>query len=334
LRNSGEFLVKNESTNFSVVVPVYNEVGVLPELYRRLTTVMLGMGEPYEIMFVDDGSTDDSIQIIRDLNSKDPAIKCLSLSRNFGHQTAISAGMAHASGKAIIVMDGDLQDPPEVIPQLVEKWKGGYDVVYAVRKKRKENLLMRTAYAAFYRVLKYLSDIEVPLDSGDFAVMDRKVVNLLASMRERNRFVRGLRSWVGFKQIGIPYEREKRYSGRPKYDVSRLVRLALDGFVTFSRKPLQLASILGLAFSGVAFTLGFYFVILKLTIGIPVPGWTSLVVIILFLGGIQLFAIGVVGEYISRIYDEVRQRPLCVVSDYIGIKPPQESGGLSKGSSA
>ncbi len=302
----------------SVVLPVFNEAENLPALYRRLTTVLEAESLPYELVFVDDGSSDGSTEFLRALTADDARVRVVELARNFGHQVAITAGLDYARGDAVIVMDADLQDPPEVLPQFIAEWRAGNDVVYAIREQRKENWLKRLAYTAFYRMLRRVANVDIPLDAGDFCIMDRRVVNLLRSMPERNRFVRGIRSWVGLRQKGLRYERQARYAGRPKYTFGRLMLLALDGFISFSHTPLRIASLLGVGISLMSFVLaGFYF-IKKLTLGLNPPGFATLVVAIFFLAGIQLITIGVMGEYIGRIFDEVKQRPLYVVRQVTG----------------
>ncbi len=303
---------------FSIVLPVYEEADNLTPLYERLTGVMEVVGEPFEIVFVDDGSQDQSPRLMEALIEKDPRVKLVALARNFGHQVAISAGMDHARGEAVIIMDADLQDPPEVIPDFIAKWREGYEVVYAIRAKRKEGVLKRAAYAAFYRILHSISNIEIPLDAGDFCLMDRKVVNVLANMPERNRFVRGIRSWVGLRQIGLSYERDTRYAGLPKYTFNRLMYLALDGLVSFSYIPLRIITILGFTVSLVSILLALFYTIKKLTSGLSPPGFATLVVSIFFLAGIQLVTIGVIGEYVGRIFEEVKRRPLYVVRQVKG----------------
>lgn len=303
---------------YSIVIPVYNEEENLLELYHRLKKVLVNLDELYEIIFVNDGSMDRTRDIIYELRNSDPNIKLISFSRNFGHQTSVSAGLDFASGHATIMMDGDLQDPPEIIPRLIEKWQEGYKVVYALRKKRKEGLFKRFAYSTFYRLLKKISYIDIPLDSGDFSLIDRKVVDLLIKMPERNKFIRGLRAWVGFQQIGIEYERDKRYAGEPKYSLNKLLNLALDGLISFSYAPLKLATSFGFVVSGFAFFGAIFTFIQRITIG-TIPGFATTVISILFLGGIQLMTIGILGEYIGRIYDEVKQRPLYIVEEIIGF---------------
>ena len=243
----------------------------------------------------------------------DAHVTVVELARNFGHQVAVSAGLDYARGQATIVIDGDLQDPPEVLPEFIAKWREGYDVVYAIREQRKEGWWKRAAYTTFYRLLRRVTNIEIPLDAGDFCIMDRRVVDLLVSMPERNRFVRGIRSWLGFRQIGLAYERHARNAGQPKYTFSRLLGLAFDGLISFSYTPLRLASLSGLGISLLSFLFAAFYTIKKITVGLYPPGFATIVVAIFFLTGIQLITIGVIGEYIGRIFDEVKQRPLYVV---------------------
>jgi dolichol-phosphate mannosyltransferase len=296
-----------------VVIPVYNEEENLSLLYSSLTTTLEKTGLDWEIVFVDDGSRDKSLEFLAGVAARDHRLVVIELARNFGQQVAITAGLDHARGRGVIVMDADLQDPPEALPAFIAKWQEGYDVVYAIREQRKEGRLKRAAYAAFYRLLHLVAKVDIPLDAGDFCLMDHKVVALLQSMPERNRFVRGIRSWVGLRQMGLPCERQARHAGRPKYTFGRLLLLALDGLISFSYTPLRVASLLGLSISLLSFLLaGFYF-IKKLTTGLSPPGFATLVVAIFFLAGIQLISIGVMGEYIGRIFDEVKQRPLYVL---------------------
>jgi dolichol-phosphate mannosyltransferase len=294
----------------SVVVPVFNEQDNLEALYTRLCAALQGI--EYEIVFVDDGSRDQSLAVLYRLAAGDPRLVVVELARNFGHQVAISAGLDFAAGQAVVIMDADLQDPPEVLPQFIAKWREGYDVVYAVREKRKEGRLKRAAYAVFYRLLKRVANIDIPLDAGDFCIMDRRVVDLLVGMPERNRFVRGIRSWVGLNQTGLSYERQARYAGKPKYTFSRLVYLALDGLISFSFVPLRAISVVGFAVSAITILLAIGYTIQKLTIGLSPPGFATTVVAIFFLAGVQLITIGVIGEYVGRIFEEVKHRPLYV----------------------
>ena len=299
----------------SVVIPIYNEQATLSELYRRLTHVLSeNLAElAYEIVFVNDGSTDGSIQILSELHADDPAVKVVNLSRNFGHQAALTAGLDYAKGDAVICMDGDVQDPPEIIPTLVARWRDGNDVVYAVRKLRKEGFIKRGCYAAFYRLLRRLSMVSIPLDAGDFALMDRRVVDCLKALPERSRFIRGLRTWVGFRQAGVEYEREKRFAGVPKYTWSKLVHLAVNGLLSFSALPLRMATAVGFMISFCSLLGIIVALYLKLFTDLAIPGWTATVIPILVLGGIQLLSIGILGEYIAQIFDEVKQRPLYIV---------------------
>ncbi len=306
-----------ELVRVSVVVPVYNEQENLPELERRLADALTPFD--YDVIFVDDGSRDASLGMLQEFHRTNPRMKALSFSRNFGHQVAISAGIDHAAGEAVILMDGDLQDPPEVLPRFIDKWREGFEVVYAVRRRRKESLPKRAAYAAFYRILRKVSYLNIPLDSGDFCLMDKKVVDILKALPERTRFVRGLRTWAGYRQTGLEYERDRRHAGKPKYTFAKLLKLAYDGIVAFSDVPLRVAIYLGLGSAAAAF-LGVLFVIYeKVTNNVPVVGWTSTIVILLFLGGLILTTLGIIGEYISRIYEEVKHRPLYVIRERIGL---------------
>jgi dolichol-phosphate mannosyltransferase len=318
-RVSGDPAEPLERVTLSVVVPVYNEEDTLGMLVERLTRALGSIGEPWEVVFVNDGSVDRSGELLRSFHERDPRLKSVSLSRNFGHQVAISCGLDYASGKGVVVMDGDLQDPPEVLPGLVARWREGWDVVYAVRQKRKENVFMRSAYKIFYWLLKKVSYLDIPLDSGDFSLIDRRVVDLLKRMPERNRFVRGLRTWVGLRQTGFEYTRAARYAGESKYSFAKLLRLAFDGLVSYSYAPLRLLSNLGMIVSFVALAYMSYLLIARLFGDRTIQGWTSTVVIVLFLGGIQLLALGIIGEYIGRIFDEVKQRPHYVVAEVLGL---------------
>jgi len=297
----------------SVVIPVFNEEENVTVLHSRLTTVLEETHIDYEIIFVDDGSNDDSLNQLQNLSVKDKRVSVVELARNFGHQTAITAGLDYAQGKAVIVIDGDLQDPPEALPQFIAKWRQGYDVVYGIRERRKENWLKRIAYAGFYRLLRRVSNIEIPLDSGDFCIMDRRVVDLLRGMPERNRFIRGIRSWVGLNQVGLPIERHARIAGKPKYTFRRLMLLALDGLVSFSYLPLRIITILGFSISLLSIFAAVFYAIKRLMTGLGPPGFATLVVAVFFLAGVQLITMGVIGEYVGRIFEEVKQRPLYIV---------------------
>jgi dolichol-phosphate mannosyltransferase len=307
-----------EQTVFSIVVPVFNEEEVLTELYKRITSVMDKLGEPYEIIFVNDGSNDGSLELMKTLHSQDNRVKIINFSRNFGHQIAITAGLDYASGEAVITIDADLQDPPEVIPSLIDKWKEGFDVAYGVREKRAGESFFKLATASiFYRFLGKVTDTDIPPDTGDFRLMSRKVVDSLKNIRERNRFVRGLVSWVGFPQIGVNYKREKRFAGCTKYPLRKMLKFAIDGISSFSFLPLRIASYGGFVISGVGLIYAIYVIFVKLFTTKMVPGWASLMVAILFLGGVQLIAIGIIGEYIARIGQETKQRPLYIIREII-----------------
>ncbi|AFZ52099.1 glycosyltransferase family 2 protein [Dactylococcopsis salina] len=306
----------------SLVIPIYNEQGILEILYERIKVASAGWNQDYEVIFIDDGSSDYSLEIIQKLNQKDDRVKAISFSRNFGHQTAVSAGLKYSTGEIIVVMDGDLQDPPEQIINFLEQWQQGYQVVYAIRKKRKEAWYKKLAYYSFYRLLNWMSSVKIPLDSGDFCLLDRTIVDHLNSLPERNRFVRGLRAWIGYKQIGIPYERNARLAGEAKYTFRKLIRLAFDGLINFSYRPLQVFTSLGIIVSLLSFLVAIYYLfawILDPTVREQLPGYTSIIIAILFLGGVQLISIGILGEYIGRIFDEVKARPLFIISQKIGI---------------
>ena len=308
----------------SVVIPVFNEEENLELLHRRLSKVLQSSCEDYEIILVDDGSRDNSLQVMRRLRESNPRVKLISFSRNFGHQMAITAGIDYASGSAVIVMDADLQDPPEVVPRLIEKWREGHDTVYAIRKSRKDPILKRTIAFVFYRLFRRMSEIDIPVDAGDFRLMSRRVVDILRTMPERNRYLRGLASWVGFSQASISYARDERYKGERKYTLWQSARLAFDGITAFSHFPLRLVVHLGVAVSLIGFLYIAITIILALVYGRVVPGWTTLMAAVIFLGGIQLMVVGVVGAYIGRIYIEVQQRPLYLIKQKIGFSEKGE----------
>jgi dolichol-phosphate mannosyltransferase len=298
----------------SLVVPLFNEQENVTELYRRVTQAMRRFGASYELILVNDGSRDATATLIDALQAADPRVVVVHLSRNFGHQAAISAGIDQARGNAVVLMDGDLQDPPEVLDQFLQAWREGHDVVYAVRTKRKESLVKRACYALFYRLLRSIGDLDLPLDSGDFCLMDRKVVNALRALPERMRFVRGLRAFVGFRQIGLRYERDGRHADEPKYTFRSLFRLAVDGLVSFSGFPLALITRLGLATLVLA---------LVLTVGVVTgfvgretgPGWAGLLLVVMYLGAVQLLSLGIVAEYLRRIFIETKGRPTYIVRE-------------------
>ncbi|KFZ43229.1 glycosyltransferase [Anoxybacillus flavithermus] len=310
---------------YSVVIPVYNEALVIRETYKRLKRVMEQTDGAYELLFVNDGSKDETLDMLKELAVRDDTVKYLDFSRNFGHQIAITAGMDYASGEAIVIIDADLQDPPELILEMIEKWKEGYDVVYAKRTKRKGETFFKKATAyAFYRLLQAATEIDIPLDTGDFRLIDRKVRDELVGMRERSRFVRGLVGWVGFKQTAIEYERDERFAGETKYPLKKMIRFSLDGITSFSYKPLKLASLLGFLLSFVSVVWMIAVLYLKLFTHSTVTGWSSLVMTVLFFNGVVLIMLGVIGEYIGRIYDEVKHRPLYILKESWGIRRGNE----------
>lgn len=306
--------------NLTIVIPVFNEEETLGQLRQRLVATCDGLDDvSWRVLYVNDGSRDRSLELLEEQHREDLRFSVLDLSRNFGHQAAVSAGLDHADGDAVVVMDGDLQDPPEVIARFLERWREGFEIVYAQRRKRKESFFKRVAYAGFYRLLRWMAKIDVPLDAGDFSLLDRRVVEVLRSMPETNRFIRGLRSWVGFRSVGVEYERDERFAGRSKYSLRGLVRLALSGFVGFSTFPLRLAVWLGFAAALVGFAVAAWATIARLS-GAPTPvGWASTVAVVLFVGGVQLLVLGVIGEYLGAVYDEVRRRPVYVVRRAVGV---------------
>ena len=304
-------------TAISVVLPVFNEEAGLPQLYRRVKDVLVAAGMTHEIIFVNDGSRDGSWVRILDLANADRNVKAVNLSRNFGHQMAITAGVDVSSGMTVVVMDSDLQDPPELIPTLYEKYREGFDVVYAQRRKRDgETWFKRVTATLFYRLIRRMTSIDIPVDTGDFRLMSRRVVDDLKRLQEKSRFVRGLVTWVGYNQTPVLYDRDRRYGGHSKYPITKMMKFALDGITGFSSQPLRLASHVGLLFAIASLGLMVGLLIFKVSGGYGlVPGWTSLAVAVLFLGGLQLLAIGILGEYIGRIYEEAKHRPLYLVRD-------------------
>ncbi len=305
---------------YSFVIPVFDEEETLPELHSRLAAVIDGLDGEAEILFVDDGSRDHSVELLLDLRRADPRVKVIRLARNFGHQVAISAGLDFALGDAVIVIDADLQDPPELVPELVARWREGYDVVFAVRRARDgEPWLKRTTANGFYRVLRRLAEVDMPLDTGDFRLVDRGALDAFRSMRERNRYVRGMFSWIGYRQTGVEYTRAERYAGRPKYSFRKSFRLAMNAIVSFSDAPLRLALVVGFVVSILAFLLGIATAAAKLAGAFVVPGWASILVAVSFLGGIQLIVLGMMGLYIGRMYEELKARPLYLVREAHGL---------------
>ncbi|MEM5948121.1 glycosyltransferase family 2 protein [Spirochaetia bacterium 38H-sp] len=309
----------------SIIIPVFNEEEVLNELYKRITTVMDSTKEDYELVFIDDGSSDNTYSMLKELHKKDRRCKIIHFSRNFGHQIAITAGMDYCKGDAIVIIDADLQDPPELIPEMLEKWKQGAQIVHAKRKKRKgESIFKKATAAIFYRTLKALTNVEIPVDVGDFRLMDKKVVQSLRSMRERNRFVRGLVSWTGYKQAEVTYIRDPRFAGTTKYPLKKMIRFALNGITSFSDKPLKIASLLGFLLSTAGFIYMLYVLYQKLFTTQVVQGWTTIVVLILVFNGFTLLSLGILGEYVGRIYEEIKQRPLYIIEESLGLEDSKE----------
>jgi dolichol-phosphate mannosyltransferase len=310
----------------SIVIPVHNEFECLPLLYERLVAAASTWKEDFECVLVDDGSWDRSLELMREIASKDERFKLLSFTRNFGHQSAVTAGLCYASGDIVGIMDADLQDPPEEIEAFVEKCREGYDVVYAVRTHRKEGLGKRLSYWLYYRFLKSLASVDIPLDSGDFCVMSRRVVDAMNELPERNRFVRGLRTWVGYHQAGLEYERGSRQAGRPKYTFGKLLNLALDGLVNFSFKPLRVLAIVGVLIGVLSFVAALLFFLQYVTDTTiwgynprNAPGWTSLILAIFFLSGTQLVGMGILGEYIGRLFEETKARPMYLIKEQVNF---------------
>lgn len=314
--------MRNPGTpTLSVVIPVFNERENLQALIARLRPIVdEAVAGSFEIIFVDDGSWDDSAVMLDAFHGYDRRIKVIHFSRNFGHQAALQAGLESARGDSVVLMDADLQDPPEILPKFIESWRNGFAVVYAVRRKRKEGILKRFSYAIFYRTMKAIAEIDVPLDSGDFCLLDRRVVDVLATMPERGRFLRGLRSWVGFRQKGVEYERAARSAGTTKYSLAKLVQLAFSGYVGFSSMPLRLASALGVMSAATGFCVAGWAILSKIR-GAPTPwGWASTTALMLIVGGVQLLVLGIMGEYLGRMFDEVRRRPAYVISSQVGFE--------------
>ncbi|WP_410513412.1 glycosyltransferase family 2 protein [Paenibacillus sp. BR2-3] len=306
---------------YSVIIPMFNEEEVVAHTYDRLKKVMDGCGEPYELLFVNDGSRDRTVEIMREISSRDENVKLIDFSRNFGHQVAITAGMDYSEGQAVVVIDADLQDPPEVILQMIAKWKEGYEVVYAKRLKRHgETLFKKVTAKLFYRLLSSMTSVDIPTDTGDFRLIDRKVCNVLRGLKEKNRYVRGLVSWVGFRQTAVEYVREERFAGETKYPLKKMIRFALDGITSFSHKPLKIASYIGFFLSLTSFIYLFFVLFQRLFTSWTVPGWTSIVGVNLLFNGIVLMLLGIIGEYIGRIYDESKDRPLYIVRETAGYR--------------
>jgi polyisoprenyl-phosphate glycosyltransferase len=304
------------SIKYSIVAPIFNELDNLAELYSRVRDVMSVTGETWELILVDDGSTDGSTDRIRELAAQDEHIRPVIFARNFGHQIAITAGWDYARGDAVVIIDADLQDPPEIIPEMIAKWKEGVEVVYAVRADREgETWFKKTTAAAFYRIIFRITDVKIPVDTGDFRLMDRKVVDVLKQMRERHRFPRGMSAWVGFRQVGVPYKRAARHAGVTKYPFKKMLKLALNAITGFSYFPLQLATYVGFVAAALSILAIPVVIIMRLVGHSAFLGQATTLIAVLFLGGVQLLSLGVLGEYVGRIYDEAKGRPLYIVRE-------------------
>lgn len=301
---------------FTIIAPMYNELKNIPELYPRIRDVMGRTGEAWELILVDDGSTDGTTDAIRKLAANDERVRPVIFARNFGHQIAVSAGIDYSRGDAVVIIDADLQDPPEVILKLIEKWREGFEVVYAVREEREgETWFKKTTASLFYRMIHAITNVEIPLDTGDFRLMDKKIVTVMKGMREKHRFLRGMSAWVGFKQVGVSYKRKPRFAGESKYPLTKMIQFALNAITSFSYFPLQLATYLGFIAAGLSVIAIPVVAILRLITGTALLGQATTLIIVLFLGGVQLISLGIIGEYIGRIYDETKDRPLYVVAE-------------------
>jgi len=312
------FLNPDQQQLVSIVVPAFNEEAVLPDFHQSITRVLPGLPFDFEIIYINDGSSDNTLDIIRKLRQSDDRVTLIDLSRNFGKEIALTAGLHKAAGDAVVVIDADLQDPPELIPELISEWQNGYDVVYAQRTHRKgESMLKRTTAHFFYRIIQRISRISIPEDTGDFRILSRRAVNALNTLSEQHRFMKGLFAWIGYRQKAVHYQRNPRQAGETKWNYWRLWNFALDGITSFTIAPLKISTYLGLLTAAGAFAYGIYMLIDTLIHGNPVPGYPSLIVIILILGGVQLVAIGILGEYLGRIFNETKRRPLYFVNEYL-----------------
>jgi polyisoprenyl-phosphate glycosyltransferase len=310
----------------AVVVPCFNEEGTLRETHRRISQAVSQASGAYEIIYVDDGSSDGTPELLRLIQSEDSHVRVVYLSRNFGHQFAVTAGLAHTRGDAVVIMDADLQDPPEVVVDMVRRWEEGYEVVYGVRTDRQGETRFKLLTASlFYRLINWLSDTEMPLDTGDFRLLDRKVVDAIVAMPERDRYLRGMVSWAGFRQTGVSYRRAARFAGETKYPLHKMLRFAIDGILSFSIKPLRLSTLMGFVSAGLALLVIVYALVMRLFTQTWVAGWTALIIAILFLGGAQLISLGIIGEYIGRLYGEAKRRPLYLVKETLGMAAPSQA---------
>ncbi len=310
----------------SAVVPVLNEEANIQALYEAIVRQMEALGGDFEILFVDDGSTDGSVRRITELHGRDPRVKLISLSRNFGHQNALTAGIDHAGGDAVIMMDADLQHPPSLIPELIRRWQEGYEIVYTVRRDTQDaGPLKRATAALFYRLFRTLTGIDLPANTADFRLLDRKVVGAFRQIRERTRFLRGLTGWAGYRSLAVPYDAPARQSGKSKYGARRMIQFAVDGLVSFSAAPLYAAIYAGLALALLGFVYLVYVLYARFVSGNVVPGWTSLILLVSFIGGIQLILMGIIGAYVGKIYEETKQRPLYLIRESLGFEQDSRS---------
>lgn len=307
------------NVKISAVVPIFNEEGNIPILYDHIKSTFKKIDKNFEVIFINDGSFDNSLNLLKKIARKDKHVKIVSFSRNFGHMSAINAGLSLASGRKVAVMDADMQDPPHVIEKMYKKSLEGFDVVYGIKKKRKEGVVRKFLFKSFYKILDKISSLRMPLDAGTFSILDRKIVDIIVSLPEKNKYFSGLRAWAGFKQTGVVYERGKRHKGK-EASFSRLFKLAMDGIISFSFVPLKIASFLGFIFSAFAFLLIIVLFILKFFVNLGIVGWTSTITTVLFIGGIQLITLGIIGEYLARIYDEVKRRPEYIIEEKINFK--------------
>ncbi|OME77959.1 glycosyltransferase [Paenibacillus sp. FSL A5-0031] len=318
--------MKQSAVKYSVIVPMYNEEEVIEHTYERLKLVMDSTNECYELIFVNDGSKDRTVELVSMICDFDPNVRMINFSRNFGHQIAISAGMDYAQGDAIVVIDADLQDPPEVIIDMIAKWKEGFEVVYGKRLKRKgETMFKKITAKLFYRTLRSLTNVDIPVDTGDFRLIDRKVCDVLRGLKEKNRFVRGLVSWIGFRQTMVEYEREERFAGETKYPLKKMISFAIDGITSFSYKPLKIATYVGFTLSITSFLYLLVVIFQKLFTGTTIAGWASIVAVNLLFNGIILMLLGIIGEYIGRIYEESKNRPLYIVREAQGFPAKEDN---------